>query len=256
MMDKTLALSSQQDRISRSRRALLLLLMRLPRPPPPPPPPPLLLVLLLLLLRLPLPLLLLLLPLLLLLCCCCCCCFAAALLLLLLPLFLLLLLLLLLLPLLCCCCCLLMPPVSLPCRAFGRDLFRAAAPTVPKKIRSWATRSVASFRTSACGAQHFPSTSSTCGEDYPEQIYLPKGCHSNARFIHLLRGKLATCIAKCHICQMLQVVGLSYIGPVLYASTECLVGEAMSWAWPLRNNMIRRILLMTASTCSLLAVSA
>ena len=51
------------------------------------------------------------------------------------------------------------------------------------------------------------------------------------------------------------MVGLSYIGPVFYASIERLLGETISWAWPLLNSIIRKIMFMPASTCSL-AVSA
>ena len=38
-----------------------------------------------------------------------------------------------------------------------------------------------------------------------------------------------------------------------YASLEHVLGEAMFWAWPLLNYMIRNALLMTASTCSFAA---
>ena len=47
------------------------------------------------------------------------------------------------------------------------------------------------------------------------------------------------------------VEGLSYIGPVFYASIQHLLGQAMFWVWPLLTNIRSKTLLMTASTCSL-----
>ena len=49
------------------------------------------------------------------------------------------------------------------------------------------------------------------------------------------------------------MIRLFYISPAIYASyasIERLLGEAMSWVWPLFNNTIMKTLSTTAFACS------